>query len=88
MPEVSLAAMVAVLTERLRKVEQNVRSEVTGGTQAVLFADLPTPGQPGRLMWCSNGRKIGEGAGTGTGILVADDGNDWIHVATDTPATA
>lgn len=76
---------IAQLTKRLRTLEANTRAEQAGAVQALLFAALPAAGQPGRLLFVTNGRKIGEGAGAGTGVLVADDGTNWIHVATDTP---
>ncbi len=75
------------IIRRLRVLESNTRAEVAGGVTSVLFAALPTPGQPGRILYVSNGRKIGEGAGTGTGTMAYDDGSNWIHFATDTPVT-
>ena len=47
-------------------------------------ATLPTVGT-GRIAYASNGRKNGEGAGSGTGVLVFDDGTAWRAV--DTGAT-
>lgn len=41
--------------------------------------------QAGSMAYASNGRKAGEGAGAGTGVLVFRDGSNWI--ATDTGAT-
>lgn len=76
---------IGAIIKRLRTLESNTRAEVAGGVVSVLFAALPTPGQPGRILYVSNGRKVGEGAGAGTGTMAYDDGNDWIHFATDTP---
>lgn len=40
-------------------------------------AGLPT-GQPtGACAWATNGRKVGQGAGAGTGVLVSFDGATW-----------
>lgn len=43
-----------------------------------LVAGLPT-GQPtGACAWATNGRKNGEGAAAGTGVLVSWDGLHWV----------
>lgn len=47
-------------------------------------AGLPA-GATGMLAFATNGRKNGEGAGNGTGVLVFFDGSNWIAV--DTGAT-
>lgn len=47
-------------------------------------ATLPT-GSAGDIAYASDGRKAGEGAGLGTGVLVFKDGSNWI--ACDTGAT-
>jgi len=52
-------------------------------------ANLPTTGvAAGLLAYASNGRKAGEGAGAGTGVLVFRDGANWIAVDTGAPVTA
>lgn len=85
-PFASLAASLTGIVKRLRVLESNDRAEVTGGVQALLFADLPTPGQAGRLRFVTNGRKVGEGAGAGTGVLAYDDGGaSWRRPSDDTP---
>lgn len=76
-----------VLTEimnRIRDIEANGRSEVTGSIEAILFANLPTPGQPGRLFFVTDGRKTGEGGGAGTGTPAYDDGVAWRRTSDDT----
>ncbi len=76
-----------VLTEilnRIRELEANGRSEVTGSIEAILFANLPTPGQPGRLFFVTDGRKVGEGVGAGTGTPAYDDGVAWRRTGDDT----
>jgi hypothetical protein len=80
-----LQQVVDKLAARLRALETNPRAEVGGGTEALLFAALPTAGQPGRLRFVTNGRKVGEGGGAGTGVLAYDDGTDWFRSSDDTP---
>ncbi len=41
-------------------------------------ATLPTPGTASRKAYASDGRKNGEGAASGTGVAVFDDGTNWI----------
>jgi hypothetical protein len=48
-------------------------------------ANLPSATQPGQVLFASNGRKNGEGAAAGTGVLVFSDGTAWR--ACDTGAT-
>jgi len=76
-----------VLTEilnRIRELEANGRSEVTGSIEAIVFANLPTPGQPGRLRFVTDGRKTGEGVGAGTGVPAYDDGVAFRRYSDDT----
>ena len=47
------------------------------------FADLPTV-EEGALIYVTDGRKAGEGAGSGTGVMAFGDGTNWI--ACDTGA--
>lgn len=53
--------------------------------QVYTVAGLPSAGTAGRTAFATNGRKNGEGAGSGTGVLVFDDGTAWR--ACDTGAT-
>lgn len=78
-------AIIGRITERLRALEQNVRSEVSGGVQALPFASLPPAGQPGRLRFVTDGCKVGEGPGAGTGVICYDDGSAWETCDTSTP---
>lgn len=72
---------------RLRRLEQRVdklavytqRAEVTGAFLRSAFADLPLAGKIGRVYYCTDCRKSGEGAGAGTGCPVWDDGSDWLN---------
>lgn len=69
--------VITAIVERLRKLETNQRAEQAGAVEAVLFANLPAAGKPGRIMFVTNGRKPGQGAGAGTGVLAVDDGTIW-----------
>lgn len=76
-----------VLTEimnRIRDIEANGRSEVTGSIEEIVFANLPTPGQPGRFFFVTDGRKTGEGGGAGTGTPAYDDGVAFRRTSDDT----
>jgi len=72
------------ILNRMRELEANGRSEVTGSIEAVLFANLPTPGQAGRLFFVTDGRKVGEGVGAGTGTPAYDDGVAFRRTGDDT----
>ena len=50
-------------------------------------AALPA-GAAGKVAYASNGRKVGEGAGAGTGVLVYHDGTAWRRTADDTTVAA
>lgn len=71
------------VTKRLRAIETNERAEVTGAVKVVTFANLPAAGQAGRVMYVSDGRKLGEGAGAGTGCPVYDDSVAWRRYSDD-----
>lgn len=52
-------------------------------------ANLPTPGTGWRrIALATNGRKTGEGAGAGTGVLCYDDGTAWRRVDDGTTVAA
>lgn len=66
------------------------RAEYTDGIPAYLFADLPTEGLADgtsyiTLAWVTNGRKSGEGAGNGTGVLAIYQSStaNWRRVGED-----
>lgn len=48
-------------------------------------ATLPADGEAGDVAYATDGRKAGELASAGTGVLVFSDGTNWIAV--DTGAT-
>ena len=76
------------VVERIRNLEANERSEVTGAVVALAFASLPAAGQAGSLLFVTDGRKTGEGAGVGTGVLAYDDGTAWRRVDDGTTVAA
>ena len=51
-------------------------------------AGLPVAGTAGRYAFATNGRKTGEGAGAGTGVLCYDDGIAWRRVDDGTTVLA
>jgi|SRR6185312_6682252 len=67
-----------------RSVDEALR-KILGESRPVTAANLPTAGNAGALAFVSDGRKSGETAGNGTGVLAYDDGTAWR--ATDTSAT-
>ncbi len=80
--------MVQGIPPRLRALEANERSEVTGGVESFTVAALPAAGEGGRMRFATDGRKTGEGAGAGTGVLVYDDGTAWRRVDDGTTVVA
>lgn len=76
------------LASRIKALEDNDRSEVTGGVNRYTVAGLPLSGEVGRIAFATNGRKTGEGAGAGTGVLVYDDGTAWRRTSDDTTVAA
>lgn len=76
------------INARLRAVEVQERSEVTGGVETFTVATLPAAGENGRMRFVSDGRKMGEGAGAGTGVVVYDDSVAWRRTADDTTVVA
>ena len=74
------------LRERTQDLERNERSEISNAVIKLLFADLPVADQAGRLRFVTDGRKMGEGPGAGTGVPVYDDGTStgWRRMSDDT----
>lgn len=72
------------LTDRIRDLEARDRSEIAGGHDPIAFASLDTPGQAGRMVFVTDGRKVGEGVGAGTGTPAYDDGTAWRRTGDDT----
>lgn len=64
-------------------------SSVGGALKLAVYAVASLPaGTAGRIVFASNGRKNGEGAGAGTGVLVYADGSAWRRVSDDTTVLA
>lgn len=84
----SLEMALETLADRIRNLESNERSEVTGAVEPVTFASLPAAGQAGRLLFVTDGRKTGEGGGGGTGVLAYDDGVAFRRVDDGTTVAA
>jgi hypothetical protein len=58
----------------------------SGGLEAYVDTDLPT-GYEGRVAFCTNGRKTGEGALAGTGIPVYFSNAQWRRYYDDAQVT-
>lgn len=60
------------------------------GTPAnyALVSMLPVTAPEGTLWYATNGRKIGEGAGFGTGVWVNFSNGSWRVLSTDAPVTS
>jgi len=83
--------VVRHLSDRIRALEDMQRVELSGrtiATRTATVAGLPAAGTAGRLYFATNGRKTGEGAGAGTGVLVYDDGVAWRRVDDGTTVAA
>jgi hypothetical protein len=55
------------------------------GISEYTVANLPTNVVEGQLAFATNGRKTGEGAGSGTGVLVVRDNSNWRVVSEALP---
>jgi len=64
---------------------QSLTQNIPFGSSPYTVASLPIDVSVGQIAYASNGRKNGEGAGSGTGVLVFRDGTAWR--ACDTGAT-
>lgn len=78
------------VTEWMNRLLTALRSSITTDGDIVLLAravaDLGTPSRAGLLRYASDGRKNGEGAGLGTGVLVFSD-STLVWKACDTGQT-
>lgn len=72
--------------EKIHLIECQERAEQAGAVQPLAFVDLPAAGEAGRLRFCTNCRKVGEGLGAGTGTVVYDDTFSWKRTGDDTLA--
>jgi len=78
--------LVTVVNTSVRRLNRPVLPSYTVAELSALaaLADASQV-QPGEQGFATNGRKAGEGAGSGTGVVVFYDGTNWI--ACDTGAT-
>lgn len=83
-----LTGLFDQLNVRIRALEVNERSEVTGGVESFTVATLGAAGQAGRMRYATDGRKTGEGPGAGTGVVAYDDGIAWRRVDDSTTVAA
>lgn len=86
-----LQRQISSLSQRVNEIAVRYeRAEIAGGVDAALLADAPlaaTGGvQAGSLLFITNGRKSGEGAGAGTGVLAYYQSSldQWMRTADDT----
>lgn len=95
----ALQLQIDTLSQRVGNLEiRTERAEVSDGIPAYLFADLPTAANGGlgdnvgftTMAWVTNGRKSGEGAGAGTGVLAYWDATSlsWKGVRSEVDVTA
>lgn len=77
------------LTPLLQTVVQ--LTKVAGGSQPFQLAPYPVaalpPNIPGLMAYASDGRKAGELAGKGSGVVVFSDVTKWCAVDTGLPVT-
>ena len=66
----ALQDQIALLKKQIKQLTVlTYRSEVTGGVVSYAYANLPDANIAGKLAYVTDGRKAGEGAGNGTGVL-------------------
>ncbi len=83
-----LTPIIETLVRRIRVLETSERAETAGGVATSTVAGLPAAGENGRLRFVTDGRKVGEGIGTGTGVLCYDDTVAWRRSSDDTTVVA
>lgn len=87
-------ALTIYLSELARRANYGLNLDGTQtmvgpvGLQSVAYADLAAlTGQPGQVLYVTNGRKVGQGAGTGTGVPVYFSSGQWRVFSTDAAVT-
>jgi hypothetical protein len=80
----ALNQLVLLIQTQLNQVLSNV-SQIQGTSYApqYTFATLPS-GVEGQISYVTNGRKVGEGVGVGTGVPVYFSNGLWRVYSTDT----
>lgn len=92
-----LKAELAALRMQVDRTKRIERAEIADSIPAYLLADAPLNADGGlgdgssyiTLAWISNGRRPGEGAGLGTGVLCFHQASTdtWIRLDTYTAVT-
>lgn len=94
-----LQGQVNAIQTRLSRTERVERAEIADNIPAYTLANAPLAADGGlgdgtnggyiTLAWISNGRKSGEGAGNGTGILAYYNAstNSWFGVRSEVAVT-
>jgi len=69
---------------------QIITAAATGGNFVGAFsvAGLPASPAAGTTAYASNGRKLGEGSGSGTGVPVYFQGGSWRTFSSDQPVAS
>lgn len=67
---------------------RSVKGMQTNSMGSFAVANLPTDATAGDTAYASDGRKAGELAAAGTGVLVFRDATNWIAVDTGAPVAA
>lgn len=86
-----LKSQLNALTQQVENVQRVERALIADSIPAYTLASAPGNAAGGlgnlstyaTLAWISNGRKSGEGAGTGTGVLAVfqSSSNQWLRLA-------
>jgi len=75
-----IRALTTYLQDMATRANNSLQKDGTEPVKNFTVATLPTTGFAGAILYASDGRKNGEGAGAGTGVLAFYDGTNWIAV--------
>lgn len=75
-------------TTQIVSLEIATKCQSTLQLKSYTVATLPATPTAGMIVFASNGRKTGEGAGSGTGVVAYGDGTAWRAVDTGTTVAA
>lgn len=86
----AIQSSIANLVNRVRDIEDKEEAESSRGHPHMAFASLPAAaaGNRGWAIYVTNGRKMGEGVGAGTGVMAYSDGVAWRRYSDDTTVAA
>lgn len=90
-PHLRLAQVVAGVSDISSIEDRRPKAVLLGVTTTVTpysVAQLPGGQLAGTIAFATDGRKVGEGAGLGTGVLVYFDGSFWRRTSDDTTVAA